>query len=52
MIIVAGFLEVEPNDRDRCVAEFGDLVHRAREAPGCLEGPLRLSLDPAAHRLA
>jgi len=25
MIIVAGFLEVEPNDRDRYVAELRDL---------------------------
>lgn len=31
-IIVAGFLNVEPNDTDRYVAEFRDLVRRAREA--------------------
>jgi hypothetical protein len=47
MIIVAGFLKVEPNDRDRYVAEFSELVRRAREAPGCLDLAISAdSIDP------
>lgn len=48
MIIVAGFFEVEPDHRDRYVAEFRDLVRRAREAPGCLDVAITAdSVDPA-----
>lgn len=47
VIIVAGFATVEPTDRDRYVAEFRDLVRRARQAPGCQDVAISAdSVDP------
>lgn len=43
MIIVAGYLEVDPTERDRYVHTFASLVRRARAAPGCLD--LAISAD-------
>jgi quinol monooxygenase YgiN len=36
MVIIAGHLEVDAAERDQYVAAHGDLVRRARQAPGCL----------------
>lgn len=37
MSIVAGYLEVEPADRDAYVAECASVVEAARAADGCLD---------------
>lgn len=37
MLIIAGHVQVRAERRDALVAEFADLVRRAREAPGCLD---------------
>lgn len=36
MLIVAGWLDVDPSDRDRYVAECADAVRQARGTSGCL----------------
>jgi quinol monooxygenase YgiN len=41
-------VRVRPERRDALVAEFTDLVRRAREAPGCLDVAITADpLDPA-----
>ncbi|WP_437965327.1 antibiotic biosynthesis monooxygenase family protein [Sorangium sp. So ce260] len=48
MLIIAGHLEVDPNQRDAFVAAHQDLVRRARQAPGCLDLAITADLlDPA-----
>lgn len=48
MIVVAGYLQVDPSERDRYVEAFTDLVERARQAPGCLDLSISAdSIDPA-----
>ena len=37
MLIIAGHIEVDPDDRDEAVAVMRDLVTRARDASGCLD---------------
>jgi quinol monooxygenase YgiN len=37
VIIVAGWLEVAADDRDRYVAAVADVAVQARRAPGCLD---------------
>ncbi|MGO4535755.1 putative quinol monooxygenase [Leifsonia sp. 2MCAF36] len=44
MLIVAGYLQLAPSDRDRFVHAHADLVKRGRQAPGCLD--LAISADP------
>ena len=44
MLIIAGHIEVDPDDRDEAVAVMRDLVTRARDAPGCLD--LAITADP------
>ena len=44
MLIVAGWLEVDPGDRDGYVADCADAVRQARESPGCLA--YAISADP------
>ncbi len=44
MLILAGHIEVDPDDRDEAVAVMRDLVTRARDAPGCLD--LAITADP------
>jgi quinol monooxygenase YgiN len=44
MLIIAGHLEVDINQRDAFVAAHRDLVVRAREAPGCVD--LAIAADP------
>ena len=44
MLIVAGWLEVDPDGRDRYVAECGDAVRQALDSPGCLA--YAISADP------
>lgn len=44
MLIVAGFIELAPSDRDRFVEAHADLVKRGREAVGCLD--LAIAADP------
>jgi quinol monooxygenase YgiN len=47
MIIVAGFVIVSPDDRDRYVGGFRSLVRACREAPGCLDvGVTADSVEP------
>ncbi|MFC5062028.1 putative quinol monooxygenase [Actinomycetospora atypica] len=47
MLIIGGHVEVTPEDRDRLVEEFADLVRRARAAPGCLDAAITAdSVDP------
>jgi len=47
MVIIAGHLEVDPDDRDRYVTAPQDLVRRARHAPGCLDLAITAdALDP------
>lgn len=43
-VIVAGWLEVDPEKRDEYVRRHEDLVQRARRAPGCID--LAISADP------
>jgi len=48
MIIVAGHLIVDPDDRAQYLAEGADAVRAARVAPGCLDFVLGADLlDPA-----
>ena len=44
MLIIAGHLEVDPDDRDRYVADCVTVVEQARRAPGCLD--FALTADP------
>lgn len=44
MLIIAGYVEVDPSRRDEYVAAFADLVTRARQAPGCLD--VAITADP------
>lgn len=44
MLIVAGRLEVDGNDRDRYVDECRSVVEQARRAPGCLD--FAITADP------
>ena len=44
MLIIAGYVEVDPDRRDAFVAAHQDLVRRARQAPGCLD--LAITVDP------
>ena len=47
MLIIAGHIEVDPDDRDEAVAVMRDLVTRARDAPGCLDLAITAdSVDP------
>ncbi|MEJ2864938.1 putative quinol monooxygenase [Actinomycetospora flava] len=47
MLIIAGHVRVDPERRDALVAEFADLVRRARAAPGCLDVAITAdSVDP------
>ena len=47
MVIVAGFLVVEPSQRDNYLTECRDVVRRARRTPGCLEYAISADLlDP------
>ncbi|MDD7937728.1 antibiotic biosynthesis monooxygenase [Actinomycetospora lutea] len=47
MLIIAGHVQVAPERRDALVAEFADLVRRARAAPGCLDVAVTAdSVDP------
>jgi quinol monooxygenase YgiN len=43
MLIIAGWFSVAPKDRDKFVEGHGDLIRRARAAPGCLD--LAVSAD-------
>ena len=48
MLIVAGWLEVDAQDRDEYVAESAETVRQARTASGCLEFAISAdTLDPA-----
>ena len=44
MIIVAGSLFVDPEDRDDYLAGCGEVITLARAAPGCID--FHLSADP------
>lgn len=44
MLIIAGHYSVEPDRREEYLAAFGDLVARARRAPGCLD--VAVTADP------
>jgi quinol monooxygenase YgiN len=44
MWIIAGFIEVDDDERDLFVEAHRDLVDRARQAPGCLD--LAITADP------
>ena len=44
MIIIAGYMEIEPKVRDEYVRAHIDLTVRARRAQGCLD--LAISADP------
>jgi quinol monooxygenase YgiN len=44
MLVVAGYLQLAPSDRDRFVAAHADLLERGRRAVGCLD--LAISADP------
>ena len=47
MLIIAGHVQVAPEDRARLVEAFTDLVRRSREAPGCLDVAVTAdSVDP------
>jgi quinol monooxygenase YgiN len=47
MLIIAGHIQVPPERRDALVAQFADLVRRARAAPGCLDVAVTAdSVDP------
>jgi len=48
MLIIAGHYAVEPAERNAYVEAFGDLVQRARLAPGCLDVAITADVgDPA-----
>ena len=44
MLIIAGYLELDPEQRDAFVDAHQDLVRRGRQASGCLD--LAISPDP------
>lgn len=44
MLIIAGYMLIDPDNRDQVLAAHHDLVARARKAPGCLD--LSISPDP------
>lgn len=44
MLIIAGYLEVDADQRDAFVAAHHDLARRARQAAGCLD--LAITADP------
>lgn len=44
MLIIAGYIEVDPDLRDAAVAAMQELVARARAAPGCLD--VAITADP------
>lgn len=47
MLIIAGYYFVDAAQRDAYVEAFGDLVRRARAAPGCLDVAVTADiLDP------
>jgi len=47
MVVIAGHLEVDAGDRGEYVTAHGDLVRRARQAPGCLDLAIAAdALDP------
>ena len=47
MLIIAGHVDVQPDQRDDYLAAFADLVRRARRAPGCLDVAVTADvLDP------
>jgi len=37
MLIIAGHVTMDPDQRDEYVATFADMVERSRAAPGCLD---------------
>jgi quinol monooxygenase YgiN len=48
MLIIAGYLVVDPGSRDSYVAECARVVQQARSAPGCLEFAITAdTVDPA-----
>ncbi len=44
MLIIAGYVIMDPERRDDYVAAFADMVARARTAPGCLD--VAITADP------
>ncbi|KAA8889716.1 antibiotic biosynthesis monooxygenase [Nocardia colli] len=44
MLIIAGYAEVDPAQRDAYVSAFQDLLSRSRSAPGCLD--CAITADP------
>jgi quinol monooxygenase YgiN len=44
MLIIAGYVTVDPAQRDAFVTAHQDLLRRARRAPGCLD--VAISADP------
>jgi quinol monooxygenase YgiN len=47
VLIIAGHVDVQPDQRDDYLAAFADLVRRARRAPGCLDVAVTADvLDP------
>ena len=47
LVIVAGYIVVEPLQRDSYLAECTDVVRQARQAPGCLDYAISADLlDP------
>jgi quinol monooxygenase YgiN len=52
MLIIAGYLVVDPNERDAYVEECVPVVAAARRAPGCLDFSITAdSVDPARIRV-
>lgn len=48
MLIIAGYAEVDPAQRDTYVSAFRDLLSRSRSAPGCLDCAITADpVDPA-----
>jgi quinol monooxygenase YgiN len=46
-IVVAGWLQVDPDERDAYVRECGAVVRQARATPGCLDFAITAcSVDP------
>nr|BBH87395.1 antibiotic biosynthesis monooxygenase [Thermosporothrix sp. COM3] len=47
MLIIAGYLKVDPARRDEYISAHQDLLRRGRAAPGCLDLAISAdSLDP------
>jgi quinol monooxygenase YgiN len=47
VLIIAGHVQVSPEERPRLVEAFADLVRRSRQAPGCLDVAVTAdSVDP------